>query len=95
MPPRLLPALILIAIGLLFLASNLGFIKGSIGSVFRIKAGNRLARMGIPLCRAMPMSVQAGQTGINRAAPVFQGYQMKMNLPLLLSRLRHQEKIKR
>jgi len=32
--PRVLPALILIAIGLLFLASNLGFIKGSIGYVF-------------------------------------------------------------
>jgi len=34
MRPRLLPALILIAIGLLFLASNLGLIKGSIGMVF-------------------------------------------------------------
>jgi len=34
MPPRLLPALILIAIGLLFLAANLGFIKGSIGTFF-------------------------------------------------------------
>jgi len=33
-PSKLLPALILIAVGLLFLASNLGLIKGSIGSVF-------------------------------------------------------------
>jgi len=34
MRANLLPALILIAVGLLFLAANLGFIKGSIGSVF-------------------------------------------------------------
>jgi len=34
MRPKLSSALILIAIGLLFLASNLGFIKGSIGMVF-------------------------------------------------------------
>jgi len=32
--PRIVPALILIAVGLLFLASNLGLIKGSIGSLF-------------------------------------------------------------
>jgi len=32
--PRLLPALILIVLGVLFLAVNLGFIKGSIGALF-------------------------------------------------------------
>jgi len=34
MRPRLLPALILIAVGVLFLALNLGVIKGSIGALF-------------------------------------------------------------
>jgi len=34
MPAKLLPALVLIAIGLLFLAVNLGFIKSSIGALF-------------------------------------------------------------
>jgi len=34
MPPRLLPALVLIATGVLFLAANLGFIKGSVGTLF-------------------------------------------------------------
>jgi len=34
--PKLLRALILIVIGLLFLASNLGLIKGGIGAVFAI-----------------------------------------------------------
>jgi len=34
MRAKLVPALILIAVGLLFLAANLGFIQGSVGSVF-------------------------------------------------------------